>query len=63
MKSYEYRDCICGGCIHCDKELDDCKIGRWRYPTDGCFDYQETEDGENALTMVLKAIKKKEVIE
>jgi len=52
-------DCICPECIHCDIEADDCKIGRWRYPTDGCFDFvsKDSPNDGNALTQILCALK------
>ena len=51
-------DCICPDCVNCDIEADICKVGRMRYPTDGCFDFvpKDDPDGDNALTKVLKAI-------
>ncbi|MBU0907746.1 MAG: hypothetical protein KKE05_06340 [Nanoarchaeota archaeon] len=52
-------DCICPGCANCDSEHDICKVDRWRYPTDGCFDFvsRDNPGGDNALTKGLKAIK------
>jgi hypothetical protein len=51
-------DCICPKCINCDIQRDECKIGRWRYPTDGCFDFIDVKDpnGENTLSKLLKTI-------
>jgi len=51
-------NCICPKCINCDIQRDECTMGRWRYPTDGCFDFVNVNDpsGENALTKLLKAI-------
>ena len=52
-------DCICPDCANCDIDGDLCKIGRWRYPTDGCFDFISKDNpcGDNALTVILRAIK------
>jgi len=55
-------DCICPDCTHCDLENDLCRVERWRYPTDGCFDFvnKETPDGDSALIQILGAIKGEE---
>jgi hypothetical protein len=53
-------DCICPDCYNCNTENDLCKIGRGRYPTDGCFDFTERdspEEGTN-LEKFLGAVKK-----
>lgn len=44
-------DCICPDCKHCDKEKDICKIGRWRYPTDGCFDFTDINDPSDETSL------------
>jgi len=59
MRIYQ-DDYICPYCVECDKENDLCRIGRWRYPTDGCFDFRK-EGEENALTQVLAALRGEEV--
>jgi len=52
MRDYQGRiyedDCICPDCIHCDPVADECRKGRWRYPTDGCFDFVSRE-GESEM--------------
>uniref|UniRef100_A0A6M3XU57 Uncharacterized protein n=1 Tax=viral metagenome TaxID=1070528 RepID=A0A6M3XU57_9ZZZZ len=53
-------DCICPECSNCDSELDVCRIGRWRYPTDGCFDFvsKDNPDGGTRLENFLKEVAK-----
>jgi hypothetical protein len=56
--TYYADDCICPDCINCDVENDKCNIGRWRYPTDGCFDFVDKDhpDDPPALELMIKAV-------
>ena len=60
MRDYQGRiyedDCICPDCIHCDPVADECRKGRWRYPTDGCFDFVSRDGKETGLGEMLKRI-------
>lgn len=44
-------DCICPGCVFCDQEANECKKGRWRFPTDGCFDFTDKNDPDGGTTL------------
>ena len=55
MRDYQGRiyedDCICPDCIHCDPVADECRKGRWRYPTEWLFN---AENFFNAMSEWLK---------